>query len=371
MATPDHGSAQPPSPTEADPRWQQVVARDGTADGAFVYAVRSTGVYCRPSCPSRRARPENVRFFATAAEARAAGYRPCLRCRPDGPPPQTDLARAIAEACRRIEAAEDPLTLEELAAPSGVSRFHFHRRFKAVTGLTPKAYAAAHRAHRLRTGLADPDGSVTDAIYAAGFGSGSRFYEQADALLGMTPTAFRDGGRDTDIRFALGQCTLGAVLVAASNRGICAIALGDDPQDLVRDFQDRFPAANLIGADPAFEALIARVVGFVDSPTKGADLPLDIRGTAFQQRVWQALRAIPPGETVSYAELASRLGAPTAARAVARACAANQLAVAIPCHRVVRMDGTLSGYRWGVARKKALLDHEARAVSKPGVSPDQ
>ncbi|WP_211091354.1 bifunctional DNA-binding transcriptional regulator/O6-methylguanine-DNA methyltransferase Ada [Pseudothauera rhizosphaerae] len=266
-------------------------------------------------------------------------------------------AALVAELCRYIDAAETPPTLDQLAARAGLSAWHLQRVFKAATGLSPRAWAAARRAERLRTALAG-GARVTDALYEAGYGSSGRLYEDADAALGMSPGQYRAGGRDAEIRFALGQCSLGAILVARSVRGVCAIALGDDPQALLDELQARFPAATLIGADADFEALVARVVGLVEAPATGADLPLDIRGTAFQQRVWQALRRIPPGETVSYAELARRIGAPAAVRAVAGACAANPLAVAIPCHRVVRSDGGLAGYRWGVARKRALLERE-------------
>jgi AraC family transcriptional regulator of adaptative response/methylated-DNA-[protein]-cysteine methyltransferase len=240
-----------------------------------------------------------------------------------------------------------------------MSPYHLHRIFKAVTGLTPRAYAAAQRARRLRDELA-AGGKVTDAIYGAGYNSGGRFYAEADRVLGMTATRYRAGGEDTDIRFAVGECSLGSILVARSERGVCAILIGDDPQALARDLQDRFPRARLIGGDAGFERLVAQVVGFVEAPKIGLDLPLDVRGTAFQQRVWQALRDIPAGQTASYSEIAQRIGAPAAVRAVAQACGANALAVAIPCHRVVRHDGALSGYRWGVERKRTLLEREAR-----------
>ncbi len=263
----------------------------------------------------------------------------------------------VAESCRRIEAADVAPDLGTLAADAGLSRHHFHRIFKATVGLTPKAYAAAHRARRLRAALGDC-ASVTDALHAAGFGSSSRLYESSDALLGMPPSTWRDGGRDTEIRFAAGQCSLGAIVVAQSRRGVCAILLGDDPQTLVHELQDQFSRARLVGGDAAFEHTVAQVVGFVEAPQLGLDLPLDVRGTAFQQRVWQALRTIPPGQTLSYAQLAERIGAPRAARAVGAACAANRIAVAIPCHRIVRQDGDLSGYRWGVQRKRALLERE-------------
>ncbi|MFI5410912.1 bifunctional DNA-binding transcriptional regulator/O6-methylguanine-DNA methyltransferase Ada [Kaistia sp. UC242_56] len=348
------------APVERDPRWQAVVARDRAFDGAFVFAVRTTGIYCRPSCPSRHARPENVRFFDACEDAEAAGFRACRRCTPNAASLAEQHAEIVASACRILEEAETEPSLAKLAGAVALSPFHFHRIFKAVTGVTPKAYAAAHRASRARNQLAGGAGSVTEAIYDAGFQSSGRFYATSNAVLGMTPTAFRAGGADTRIHFAIGQSSLGAILVARSSRGICAITLGDDPEALARELQDRFPKAELIGGDAEFERLVAQVVGFVEAPKLGLDLPLDVRGTAFQQRVWQALREIPPGETASYADIARRIGAPKAVRAVAGACAANAIAVAIPCHRVVRNDGALSGYRWGVERKRALLDKEAR-----------
>jgi AraC family transcriptional regulator of adaptative response/methylated-DNA-[protein]-cysteine methyltransferase len=346
--------------TVSDPRWAAVVARDARADGVFVYSVRSTGVYCRPSCASRQARPENVAFHASAVEAERAGFRACRRCRPDEPGRAQRQAELVARLCRAIDTADPAPTLNELAEYAGISAFHLHRLFKAHTGVTPKAYALAQRRERVRRELAHGD-SVTAAIYDAGYASNGRFYAESDALLGMTPQAFRAGGAEVEIRFAIGQCSLGAILVAASARGVCAILLGDDPQALACDLQDRFPAARLIGADAGFERLVARVVGFVEAPRLGLDLPLDVRGTAFQQRVWQALRQVPAGQTLSYTELAARIGAPKAVRAVASACAANPLAVAIPCHRVVRADGGLAGYRWGVERKQALLTRESGA----------
>jgi len=343
-----------------DPRWAAVVARDAGADGTFFYSVRSTGVYCRPSCAARPARPENVEFHATAADAERAGFRPCRRCRPNLAPLAQRHAQLVAQVCRRIEADDRVPQLQALACQAGLSMSHLHRLFKAATGLTPRDYAQAHRARRVRAEL-DGAGSVTDAIYGSGYGSNGRFYEQSNHLLGMTPVQYRSGGKDADIRFAVGQCSLGSILVAASDRGVCAIFIGDDPNELARNLQDRFPRANLKGGDAAFEKLVAQVVGLVEVPALGMDLPLDVRGTAFQQRVWQALRAIPCGSTVSYSELARAIGAPKSVRAVAQACGANPLAVAIPCHRVVRSDGALSGYRWGVERKRVLLDREAKA----------
>jgi AraC family transcriptional regulator, regulatory protein of adaptative response / methylated-DNA-[protein]-cysteine methyltransferase len=341
-----------------DPRWAAVVARDPSADGKFFYSVKTTGVYCRPSCASRRARPENVAFHATRAAAERAGFRPCKRCKPDQAPLAAQHAAAVARICRRIEGAATVPALATLAREVKMSPYHFHRVFKAVTGLTPRAYAAAHRAERVRRELGRSR-TVTEAIFDAGFNSGGRFYATADDLLGMTPTDYRAGGARTEIRFAVGECSLGSILVAQTTKGVCAILLGDDPDELARDLQDRFPRANLIGADAEFEELVAKIVGFVEAPAVGLDLPLDVRGTAFQQRVWQALRKIPVGSTASYSDIAQRIGAPKSVRAVAQACAANAIALAIPCHRVVRNDGALSGYRWGVERKRALLAREA------------
>ncbi|MEE1867276.1 bifunctional DNA-binding transcriptional regulator/O6-methylguanine-DNA methyltransferase Ada [Pseudomonas auratipiscis] len=343
--------------SESDPRWQAMLARDPAADGEFVYAVRTTGVYCRPSSSSRLPRIDNVEFFDTPTQAEAAGYRPSKRKVAD----QTLMAEQhrakVTQACQLIEDAESIPSLNQLAEQLSMSPFHLHRVFKAITGVTPKAYASAHRADKVRHQL-QHSSSITDALYQAGFNSNSRFYESSNARLGMTPGSYRDGGANTDIRFALGQCSLGAILVAQSARGICAILLGDNPQALLQDLQDKFPKANLLGGDREFESLVARVVGLIEAPGIGLDLPLDLRGTAFQERVWQALRTIPAGTTASYAEIAQRIGASKAVRAVAQACAANALAVAIPCHRVVRSDGNLSGYRWGVERKRQLLERE-------------
>lgn len=346
--------------TLRDPRWAAVTTRDSSEDGKFFYSVKTTGVYCRPSCGSRLPRPENVQFHATQADAERAGFRPCKRCKPNDALSSEKLAATVVEICRLIESAEEAPSLEALARRAKMSPFYFHRVFKRITGLTPKQYAAAHRSGRVRKEL-HGGGSVTNAIFDAGYQSSSRFYEKSGEILGMKPTDFRAGGRNAQIRFAIGQSSLGSILVAQSARGICAIAIGDDPETMVRDLQDRFPQAQLIGADRDFEKLVARVVGFVEAPRIGLDLPLDVRGTAFQQRVWRALRKIPAGKTVSYTDIAKRIGAPKAVRAVAQACGANPVAVAIPCHRVVRNDGALSGYRWGIERKRALLEKETRA----------
>jgi len=348
-----------PQPAVADdPRWPRVVARDRTADGQFWYSVATTGVYCRPPCPSRTANPKNVQLHDTLQSARATGFRPCKRCNPDGPSIDGENTAIVARACRLIERSEEEPSLNELAWTVGLSASYFHRLFKATTGLTPKDYAAARRAAKVREGL-ESARSVTEAIYDAGFNSSGRFYEKSATILGMTPTRYRAGGLNEEIRFAIGQSSLGAILVASSQKGVASILLGNDPDALLRDLQDRFPKARLIGGDKDYESLVAHVVGFVEAPRLGLDLPLDVRGTAFQQRVWQTLKDIPVGQTASYAEIASRIGSPKAVRAVAGACAANNLAVAIPCHRVVRNDGSVSGYAWGVERKRALLEREA------------
>ncbi|SCY03991.1 AraC family transcriptional regulator, regulatory protein of adaptative response / methylated-DNA-[protein]-cysteine methyltransferase [Nitrosospira sp. Nl5] len=352
--------AQLAANTINDPRWSLMAMRNTEADGSFYYSVRTTGVYCRPSCPARLARAENINFYPTREEAEKAGFRPCKRCQPDRPSLAEQHAVKVTQACRIIEEAETVPVLEDLAKRVGVSPYHFHRVFKQVTGLTPRQYAAAQRERRVRNelGYSGAGGTVADAIFDAGYNSNSRFYEKSNKVLGMTPSNYRAGGTDTEIRFAIGESSLGSILVAQSQRGICAILLGGDPDQLARDLQDSFPRANLIGGDEDFELLVAKVVGFIEAPGIGLDLPLDVRGTAFQQRVWQALREIPVGQTASYIDIAKRIGSPKAVRAVAQACAANALAVAIPCHRVVRNDGALSGYRWGVERKRALLQKE-------------
>ena len=344
---------------QSDPRWERLLTRDKLSDGQFFYSVETTGVYCRPSCGARPARPENVAFYATPAAAERAGFRPCKRCKPDQAPLAARQAALVAELCRLIESSDETPSLESLASHAALSVFHTHRIFKAATGVTPTAYARAHRARRVKAELGTAS-SVTAAIYGAGYTGSGRFYSASNQLLGMTPSQYRAGGAELEIRFAIGQCSLGAILVAATERGVCAILLGDDPEELAHDLERRFPRARLLGGDAAFEQLVALAVGAVERPGLGVELPLDVRGTAFQERVWQALRAIPVGKTVSYSELARAIGAPKSVRAVARACAANALAVVIPCHRVVRTDGSLSGYRWGVERKRELIEREAR-----------
>jgi len=362
MMTATHNKTAKPRSLSAadDPRWARILARDKAADGHLWYSVSTTGVYCRPSCPSRIPSPWNVQLHDTLESAKATGFRSCKRCNPDGASIETENAALVVKACRIIEESEEEPSLEKLASAIGRSPGYFHRVFKRATGLTPKGYAASHRAKRVRQGLAS-GGTVTEAIYDAGFNSSGRFYEKSTDILGMTPSRYRAGGANEEIRFAVGQTSLGAILVASSRKGVVSILLGDNPDELVRNLQDRFPKARLIGADRNYEALVARAVGLVETPGTGLNLPLDVRGTAFQQRVWQALQKIPAGDTVSYAELARRIGSPKAIRAVAGACAANNLAVAIPCHRVVRNDGSLSGYAWGVERKRELIRREAMA----------
>lgn len=350
----------------SDPRWARVVARDRSADGAWWYSVVTTGIYCRPSCPSRTANPQNVQFHETLPDAKATGFRPCKRCNPDGLSVESSNAAMVANACRLIEQSEDEPSLSDLAQAVGRSAGYFHRLFKASTGLTPKDYASAFRAAKLREHLTNGN-SVTEAIYDAGFNSSGRFYAKSTEMLGMTPTRYRAGGSDEEIRFAIGESSLGAILVASSQKGVASILIGDEPEALICSLQDRFPNAHLIGADREYEELVARVVGLVDAPAFGLDLPLDVRGTAFQQRVWRALQDIPAGQTISYAEIARRIGAPKATRAVAGACAANNLAIAIPCHRVVKIDGSLSGYAWGVERKRALIEREG--AQRPSLAP--
>ncbi len=351
-------SIRPEAAVETDPRWARVLARDRSADGQFWYSVATTGVYCRPSCPSRAANPGNVGLHGSLAEAKATGFRPCKRCNPDGPSADVENAAIVARACRLIEQSEEVPSLTGLAEAANLSTSHFHRLFKRVTGLTPKEYAGAYQASRVRDELARGQ-SVTAAMYDAGFNSSGRFYEKSRNMLGMTPTQYRGGGANEDIRFAVGQSSLGAILVASSDKGVASILIGDDPDGLVRDLQDRFPKARLIGGDTDYESMVARVVSFVEAPGIGLNLPLDVRGTAFQRRVWQALQDIPVGQTASYSEIAHSIGAPKSVRAVAGACAANNIAVAIPCHRVVRHDGALSGYAWGVERKRELIAREA------------
>lgn len=343
--------------------WSQVVARDRSSDGSFVYAVKTTGIYCRPSCTSRLPKRENVVFYKTGAHAEVDGFRPCKRCNSNGSHPERQRPAVIASVCRFIERAETEPTLKELAHKAKMSEFHFHREFKKVVGLTPKQYAVAHREKTIRKNLV-PSRTVTEAIYDSGYNSSSRFYDKGKTFLGMTASSYRAGGHALDVRFAVGQTSLGEVLVAQTEVGVCAILLGDDPEQLVHDLEQQFPQANLLGSDPILDSRVAMVVGMIDMASYAVDLPLDIRGTAFQKMIWEALRQLPRGTTATYQQIAEAVGMPQAVRAVARACAANRLAVAIPCHRVVRSDGRLAGYRWGVERKAALLNNELNALAR-------
>ena len=345
-----------------DECWAALEKRDARAAGKFFYGVRTTGVYCRPGCTSRLPLRKNTMFFETLAEAEAAGLRPCKRCRPaDGSPAERHLA-AVQRACALLEKTDTAPSLGELADAAGISRFHFHRVFKQITGATPRDYARTHRLGRLAEKL-DAGEPVTEAIYAAGFGSSSRAYEAAPAGLGMTPGARRRGGTGQTIRFVTVETSLGWALVAATGRGICMTALADDREKLEASLRQRFPAATVIADDAGLKDWADRIVGFITDPDRNLDLPLDIQGTAFQARVWRALQKIPLGKTASYSEIAATLGQPNAVRAVAQACAANKLALLVPCHRVIRSDGELGGYHWGLERKRALLTRERAALA--------
>lgn len=341
----------------ADPRWQALLDRNSDYAPAFVYGVKTTGVYALPGSASRLPKAANIEFFNSAAEAEAAGYRPSRRAA-QHPSAITALHhQLVTNACATLANAEVAPDLASLAQAAGLSQWYFHRVFKAVTGVTPRAYAEQLRWKNVHARLRQQE-SVTEAIYNAGFNSDSAAYQKAGEFLGMTPAVFRKGGEKQTIRFALGETSLGHLLVAQSEQGICAILLGDDPHTLLEDLQKHFARAELMGGDEAFETTVALVAGLVENPARPVDLPLDIQGTTFQQRVWQALQKIPQGTTASYTEIAAMIESPSAARAVALACAANKLAIAIPCHRVIRTDGQLSGYRWGIARKAELLKRE-------------
>ncbi|MFV0264681.1 MAG: bifunctional DNA-binding transcriptional regulator/O6-methylguanine-DNA methyltransferase Ada [Kluyvera sp.] len=343
-------------------RWQAVLDRDANADGQFVFAVLTTGIFCRPSCRARHALRQNVRFFNDASAALAGGFRPCKRCQPDTLSPEQQKIAKVAHACRLLE-QDRPVTLDALAQAVAVSPYHFHRLFKSVTGLTPKAWQQAWRANRLREALSEGR-PVTEAVLAAGFPSSSSYYRHADSLLGMTAATRRRGGEAAEIHYTVGECSLGRCLVALSERGVCAVLLGDDDASLLAELQRSFPAARLLAAGAEVSAATRTVMASLEPHAAALTLPLDIQGTAFQQQVWQALRAIPTGETRSYRQVAEAIGKPNAVRAVASACAANRLAILVPCHRVVRGDGSLSGYRWGVARKARLLAREKAQESE-------
>ncbi|AKJ42317.1 bifunctional DNA-binding transcriptional regulator/O6-methylguanine-DNA methyltransferase Ada [Pragia fontium] len=343
---------------ENDPRWLDVKNKNPNSDGHFVYGIQTTGIYCRPTCPARTPDPDYIEFFDSCELAERHHYRACKRCKPNGESNQERDSRLITKACRIIEQMDGAINLEELSKRVAMSPSFFHRKFKKITGVTPKQFSTAIRIKNMQHELVKQNESITDAIYNSGFNSGSRFYAATDRSLGMTPGAYREGGKNTKIQFAIAECSLGSILVARSPKGICAISFGDDPTELLNNLQDKFPNADLIGGDTAFENIVARVIEFVENPNTALDLPLDIQGTAFQQRVWKMLLTIPAGTTVSYTELAEMIGSPRSVRAVANACGQNSIAVAIPCHRVVKLDGNLSGYRWGIERKRQLLDRE-------------
>jgi AraC family transcriptional regulator of adaptative response/methylated-DNA-[protein]-cysteine methyltransferase len=340
-------------PISDETAWAAVIARDRTMDGRFVTGVLTTGIYCRPSCAARHPKRQNVRFFATAEEARAAGLRPCLRCKPD------EISReavAIDRALKLLDAAETPPSLDELADAVGYSPHHFHRLFKRAVGVTPADYARSKRAQNLARSLSENE-RVTDAIYDAGYSGPGRFYADAKARLGMTPSAWRDGGRGETIRWAVADTYLGRMLVAATDKGICRLSFDEDEAAL----QHRFPNASIEQGGAAMADLVRRTVTAVSAPERPHDLPLDVKGTAFQEAVWRELSRIPPGETLSYTALAARAGNPNAVRAAGSACGANQVAVLIPCHRAKRTDGSLGGYAYGLERKEKLLERERRA----------
>jgi AraC family transcriptional regulator, regulatory protein of adaptative response / methylated-DNA-[protein]-cysteine methyltransferase len=342
--------------------WAAVESRNAGADGSFFYGVRTTGVYCRPGCASRRPLRANTVFFETGAAAQAAGFRPCKRCRPTDASAAARHLAAIEKACSLLRDSDETPSLAELANAAGISRFHFHRVFKQITGATPREYAQAQRLGQFGERLAAGQ-SIAAAIYASGFGSSSRAYEAAPTGLGMTPGARRRGGRGKTIRYVTVETPLGWAIIAATERGICMTALADDCDSLRTALRQRFPSAELVAEDAALKQWAGRIVRFITAPDSNLDLPLDIRGTAFQARVWRALQKIPLGRTATYSEIAAAIGQPRAVRAVAQACAANKLAVLVPCHRVIRSDGDLGGYRWGLERKRELLDRERSAAA--------
>ena len=351
-----------------DERWDALVAKSAAAEGIFFYGVRTTSIYCRPGCSSRLPTRKNVRFFESWAAAEAAGFRACKRCQPQTTLPQQQQAEMIAHICHQIESSEKSVSLQELATAAGFSPFHFQRLFKSIVGISPKQYELAQRTKRVRHELAQAS-SITDAVYNAGFGASSSFYNEATEILGMQPMSYQKGGNGVAIRYTVQPCDLGWVTVAATDRGICAIQFGDDQGTAIAQLQERFPNAQLQTNDPEFDRWVEAIIAYVGAPQANLNLPLDIQGTVFQQKVWQALRAIPLGQTASYSEVAQRLGNPKAVRAVARACATNDIAVAIPCHRVVGSNGSLTGYRWGIDRKQNLLVKEAAQQGSSDLTP--
>ncbi len=351
---------------DSSARWQAVLNRDPAADGIFYYGVQSTGIYCRPTCPARRPRPANVSFFASGEDARQAGFRACLRCQPDE---VSARQAAVAEIQRLVESADRPPTLSELGRAVGFSPFHLQRVFKQATGLSPKQYATAHRARRLRTDLIGSS-TVIEATYEAGFGSSRAAYQAAATELGMSPGAYKKGGHGQRIAYALADSPLGRMLVAATERGVCTVRFGDD-EGLVAELRAEFPRALLVQDEDAVEPHVAAVGEHLAGRGPSLDLPLDLVATDFQKRVWAALKEIPYGETRTYAQIAEMIGQPGAARAVGRACALNPVALAVPCHRALGSGGKLTGYRWGLERKRILLNQERARGLTAAVSPDE
>ena len=342
----------------ADRFWLAIQSRDAGFDGLFYYGVRTTGVFCRPACPSRRPRRANVSYFALPEAARAAGFRACLRCRPDEANPRDPQAELVQGVCRLIESAtEERPDMDAVGEQLRLSRSHLQRLFKKLMGITPREYAEALRVERFKGGVR-AGRSVTDAMYEAGYGSSSRLYEKASAQLGMTPATYRKGGRGMTIRYTIAESPLGPLLVAATERGVCSVQLGDESEALARALRAEFPRADVRVDETGLRPQVRALLDYLEGQRPHPDLPLDVQGTAFQRRVWEELRRIPPGETASYGDVAVRIGQPTAARAVARACATNPAALVTPCHRVVGADGSVGGYRWGVARKRKLLERE-------------
>jgi AraC family transcriptional regulator, regulatory protein of adaptative response / methylated-DNA-[protein]-cysteine methyltransferase len=350
-------NAEISSPKMLDEYWTAVQKKDQDYDGEFVFAVATTGIYCRPSCPSKTAKRQNVRFYETTFAAQSAGFRACKRCHPEGVSQQHTRNALIEQACEHMQNSASRLSLDELAHKVGMSPHHFHRVFKSIVGVTPKDYQQAILQKRMVNAL-DKSQSITEAIYDAGFNSAGRFYEGADAMLGMTAQSYRKEGSGVEIRYAVEPCALGVILVAATPRGVCAIEFGSSAHELVERLRGRFAQASFSPADETFRNWIGKILAYIEHPKTLLDMPLDVQGTVFQRRVWKALQDIPVGQTLSYTEVAEKIGQPSAARAVASACASNQIAVVIPCHRVVRSDGSLSGYRWGVERKAELLRRE-------------
>ncbi len=341
-----------------DAKWQAVVARDSAADGAFWLGVITTGIYCRPGCPARTPKRENVKFYRSRATARQDGLRPCKRCHPDEPPLAERQAKAVQAAVDIIKAAEVPPKLADLASAVGLSQHHFHRLFKAQLGVTPKQYADALKADRLKTSLVSGN-RVTDAVYDAGYSAPSRMYEQATARLGMSPQQVKGKASGQELRYVITTCWLGRVIVAATEKGICAIQFGETDERLIEGVREVYPNAELTVAEAGsdYEAWVEDTLRFIEAPLTAPTMPLDVRGTAFQEQVWRALMTIPPGEKLSYSEVAEKIGKPKSIRAVANACGANRLAIVIPCHRVIGKSGS-GGYRWGVERKEKILERE-------------